>query len=93
MSEFPLARRQVHLDFHTSSLIPDIAKAFNPELFARQVKESAITSITCFGRCHHGMLYYPSLIHSDAIHPELACDDLLGEQIKACHAQGIKAPV
>lgn len=86
------APRQIHLDFHTSSLIPDIGKAFNAEQFVDTLKNAHVTSITCFARCHHGMLYYPSKVHQAAIHPHLQ-RDLLGEQLQACRAEGIKAPV
>lgn len=86
------APRQIHLDFHTSSLIPTIADKFDTKAFIQQLKKAEVTSITCFARCHHGMLYYPSKIHSAAIHPHLR-RDLLGEQLKACKAAAIKAPV
>lgn len=88
----PFPPRQIHLDFHTSALIPDIATQFDAEQFASQLKKAQVTSITCFARCHHGMLYYPSEIHHAAIHPNLQ-RDLLGEQLKICKANHIKAPV
>ncbi|OOH90548.1 hypothetical protein BMT54_04520 [Pasteurellaceae bacterium 15-036681] len=86
------APRQIHLDFHTSNLIGDVGKEFVPDEFIDTLKKAKVTSVTCFARCHHGMLYYPSEIHSSAIHPSLKCD-LLGEQLKACKKHGIKAPV
>lgn len=84
--------RQIHLDFHTSSLIPAIGEKFNADEFVQKLKDSDVTSITCFARCHHGMLYYPSKVHQAAIHPNLAFD-LLGAQLNACKKAGIKAPV
>ncbi|WP_413112246.1 alpha-L-fucosidase [Thaumasiovibrio sp. DFM-14] len=93
MNKFALAKRQVHLDFHTSSLIPDVAIEFNVETFIQQLSTAGVNSITCFGRCHHGMLYYPSNVHQDAIHPHLANRDLLAEQLGACKKAGIKAPI
>lgn len=87
-----ISPRQIHLDFHTSDLIPQIGKQFDPEQFAQTLKDAEVTSVTCFARCHHGMLYYPSKIHSAAIHPHLQ-RDLLGEQLRICRTQGIKAPV
>ena len=46
--------RQVHLDFHTSEYIPDIAADFDKEEFAKTLEEAHVDSITCFARCHHG---------------------------------------
>ena len=55
-----LAPRQIHLDFHTSEAIPDIAANFDPRTFAETARKAAVSSITVFARCHHGWLYYPS---------------------------------
>jgi hypothetical protein len=49
--------RQVHLDFHTSPLIPGVGADFEPDTFARTLREAHIDSITCFAVCHHGMFY------------------------------------
>ncbi|MGH2410724.1 MAG: beta-galactosidase, partial [Chloroflexota bacterium] len=81
--------RQVHLDFHTSPLIPGVGDDFEPEAFARALSEAHIDSITCFAVCHHGMCYYPTRIGQ--VHPSLR-RDLLGEQVAACHKQGIRVP-
>lgn len=88
-----LRYRQVHLDFHTSEYIQDIGKDFQAEEFAQTLKETYVDSITCFARCHHGWLYYPSKKFPELIHPELANHNLLLEQIEACHRNGIKVPV
>ncbi len=82
--------RQVHLDFHTSPLIPDVGADFDPEEFARTLKAAAVNSVTIFARCHHGMCYYPTRV--GAPHPSLK-RDLLGEMIEACHRHGIQAPI
>jgi hypothetical protein len=82
--------RQVHLDFHTSPLIPGVGADFDPESWARSLHEAHIDSITCFAVCHHGMCYYPTEI--GCRHPHLT-RDLLGEQIAAAHRHGIKVPV
>lgn len=58
--EKTLHYRQVHLDFHTSGLIPDIGAEFDPDEFAAAVEKAHVDSITCFARCHHGWLYYDS---------------------------------
>lgn len=91
--EQTLRYRQVHLDFHTSGLIPDIGAEFNSDEFAETVKRAHVDSITCFARCHHGWLYYDSKAMPDRIHPNLKRKDILKEQIEACHKRGIKVPI
>ncbi|MGP4039297.1 alpha-amylase family protein [Gracilibacillus sp. D59] len=88
-----LSYRQVHLDFHTSEFIPEVANQFDKQEFAKTLKESYVDSITCFARCHHGWLYYPSESRPDLIHPQLQNKNLLLDQIEACHEQGIKVPI
>ncbi|HHY83499.1 MAG TPA: beta-galactosidase [Clostridiales bacterium] len=82
--------RQVHLDFHTSEQIPGIGEKFDPEEFAQTLKEAGVDSITCFARCHHGMIYYDT--DFPGRHPHLS-RNLLKEQIGACHKAGIKVPI
>ena len=88
-----MRQRQIHLDFHTSEAIPHIGRDFNAASFADMLKEAHVDSVTCFSRCHHGWLYYPSREFPERIHPNLECSDLLGEQIKACKERNIKVPV
>ncbi|WP_032120502.1 alpha-amylase family protein [Clostridium amazonitimonense] len=88
-----LRYRQVHLDFHTSEYIEGVAKDFNKEEFVSTLKKANINSITCFARCHHGWLYYPSKNTPDLIHPNLSNNNLLIDQIKACHENDIKVPI
>ncbi len=88
-----LPRRQIHLDFHTSQLIDNIGSQFDSARFVETLISAYVDSVTCFARCHHGMLYYPSSCHANAVHPKLAEQDLLGKQIEACHKVGIKVPV
>ncbi|MCF1713691.1 beta-galactosidase trimerization domain-containing protein [Flavihumibacter sp. RY-1] len=87
-----LRYRQVHLDYHTSELIPDVAQDFDPEEFASTLKKAYVNSVTVFGRCHHGYIYHNSKKFADRIHPHLK-RNLLKEQIEACHKQGIRTPV
>jgi hypothetical protein len=82
--------RQVHLDFHTSEHIPKVGKKFSKENFQKVLKLGNLDSITCFAKCHHSWCYYPSEVGH--IHPTLDFD-LLGEQIKAAHEIGVKAPI
>ena len=88
-----LSPRQVHLDFHTSEWIEGVGARFDAETFARMAKEAAVSSMTVFARCHHGWLYYDSWRFPERVHPHLANRNLLVEQVRALHAQGIKAPV
>ncbi|MBR5742858.1 MAG: beta-galactosidase trimerization domain-containing protein, partial [Clostridia bacterium] len=90
---YMLSPRQVHLDFHTSEKIPGIGSTFDPEAFARTVKEASVSSVTVFARGHHGWLYYPSKKHPELIHPNLEAKNLLFDQIRALHREGIRAPV
>lgn len=81
--------RQVHLDFHTSELIPDVGAAFSPDEFADRLAEARVNWVTLFAKCHHGMSYYPTKVGT--IHPSLKTD-LLGQQIEACRKRGIVTP-
>lgn len=83
--------RQVHLDFHTAPVIPDIAVDFDPGEFIRTLKAGHVDSVTVFARCHHGYCYYPTEVGTP--HPHLKRPDLLGEMIEACQEAGIRAPV
>lgn len=93
MFEKQLSPRQVHLDFHTSENIPGIGSSFNMEEFAKTAKEAYVSSITVFARGHHGWLYYPSKKFPELMHPHLENKNLLLEQVKALHKEGINAPV
>lgn len=91
--DFELPFRQVHLDFHTSEAIPDVGKDFDPDDFAAALKEAHVNSVTVFGRCHHGWIYYDTKQFPERKHPNLRRPNLLKEQIEACHKRGIRAPV
>lgn len=83
--------RQVHLDFHTSAECEDVGARFDPELFARTAKMGNVDSMTVFAKCHHGFSYYPTEVGT--AHPNLAVPDLMGRQIEALHAEGLRAPI
>ncbi len=89
----PLSPRQIHLDFHTSPLIPGVASRFDAGEFARTFREASVSSVTVFARCHHGWLYYDSKKFPELVHPGLANRNLLLEQVRALHAEGLRAPV
>lgn len=88
-----LRYRQIHMDFHTSEKIEHVAERFDKREFAETLKNAHVNSVTCFARCHHGMMYYNSKKFPGLIHPELKNKNLLQDQIDACHEQGIRVPV
>ena len=88
-----LPSRQVHLDFHTSGDIKDIAIDFDAKIFAKTFKDAFVNSVNVFARCHHGYIYYDSKAFPKRVHPHLKRRDLLKEQVQALHAEGIRAPV
>ncbi|MHC5794627.1 alpha-L-fucosidase [Lacisediminihabitans sp. FW035] len=90
LSTFP--RRMVHLDFHTGPDIPDLGHDFDAAEFAQTFAEAAVDSVTVFAKDHHGHLFYDT--DRPERHPGLPRDlDLLGQQIEALHAVGIRAPI
>ena len=82
--------RQVHLDFHTSPVIPGIGKAFEKKLWQERLKTAHVDSITCFSCCHHGWSYHPTQV--GAMHPGLDFN-LLRAQIDACHEIAVNVPI
>lgn len=84
-----IRKRQVHLDFHTSGLMP-VGKTFSKEQFQAALKAGHVNSITVFSKCHHGWSYHPT--KENKIHPELTFD-LLGAQLEACKEIDVNAPV
>jgi len=86
MKELPY--RQIHLDFHTSPLIPDVGSQFDAALFASTLKQAHVNSVNIFAKCHHGMSYYPT--EHGKVHPSLSFD-LLGEMVKALKQVDIRA--
>ncbi|HIE30744.1 TPA: beta-galactosidase [Candidatus Poribacteria bacterium] len=92
MSKIDLRFRQIHLDFHTSEQIEGIGAEFDPEEFASTLEKARVNSITCFGRCHHGWIYFDTKAFPERRHPHLT-RNLLKEQIEACHARNIRVPI
>ncbi len=82
-----ISNRQIHLDFHTSGLISDVAGDFDAGAFAATLKEACVAGICLFARCHHGYCYYPTSVGT--AHPFLKEPNLLGLQLKACKDAGI----
>lgn len=87
-----LPSRQIHLDFHTSPHIRDVAVEFDPDEFARTFQNARVKSVTVFAKCHHGHLYF--ITDRAERHPGLPPQlDLLREQVEALHSVGIRAPI
>lgn len=87
-----LPTRQVHLDFHTSALIPGVGSRFDKQQFQQALKEGNLNSITVFAKCHHGLCYYPTRVGTP--HPSMPEGfDLTGAMIEAAHEIGVAAPV
>ncbi len=84
-----LRKRQVHLDFHTSELLP-VGNNFSKEQFQNALKTGHVDSITVFSKCHHGWSYHPTEVNE--MHPTLEFD-LLGAQLEACKEIDVNAPV
>jgi hypothetical protein len=82
--------RQIHLDFHTSELIPKVGAKFRKEDFQAALRMGRVNSVTVFARCHHGWCYYPTKV--GRMHPTLEFD-LLGAMMEACHEIGVRAPI
>lgn len=78
--------RQVHLDFHTSELIPDVAADWNTGEFIRTLTDARVNSINVFAKCHHGYAYYDTKI--GLRHPALKVD-LLGDMVRGCRRANI----
>lgn len=85
--------RQIHMDFHTSDKIAQVGQGFDADVFAVTLERAHVNSVTCFARCHHGMLYYDSKKYPQLVHPGLQKRNLLERQIEACHARNIRVPI
>ncbi len=88
MKDFKL--RQVHLDFHTSPLVPGVGSKFDKKHWQETLKTGHVNSITVFSKCHHGYSYHPSKVNE--MNPTLKFD-LLKAQLDACEEIGVRAPV
>jgi len=86
----PLRYRQIHLDFHTSPLIPGIGERFDKARWQDCLSAAAVDSVTLFSKCHHGVSYHPTEV--GRMHPGLKFD-LLAAQYEALKEIGINAPI
>ncbi|MEN9933585.1 MAG: hypothetical protein RLZZ387_164 [Chloroflexota bacterium] len=83
----PRPWRKIHLDFHNSQHIPSIGQAFDPDEFGDTLLRGRVDSVVVFAKDMHGYFYYPTAY--EPRHPGLEFD-LLGQQVQACRARGIK---
>jgi len=92
MAEVQHGCRQVHLDFHTSPLIPGVGSKFDAKTFIKTVKAAHVDSVTVFAKCHHGHVYFDA--EHPARHPTMPKGmDLLKAEIDALHGAGVRAPI
>ena len=70
-----LGSRRIHLDFHNSPVLK-IGEKFDPNDFIKILQEANVDGITIFGKCTHGLCYYPTKIGK--MHPGLDFDTILG---------------
>lgn len=82
--------RQIHLDFHTSPLMPDVGSEFSEENFEEALKVGHISSITLFAKCHHGYSYFPSKLN--APHPSMKTN-LLDRELAVCEKLGVRTQI
>ncbi len=80
--------RQIHLDFHTGELIPDVGADFDPHEFVATLQRAHVNSINIFAKCLHGYAYCETEIA--VRHPSLK-RDLLGEVLGVLRPAGIAA--
>lgn len=80
-------RRKIHLDFHNSQHVEQVAHEFDADEFVKTLCESHVDSIVVFAKDMHGYAYYPSEI--GPMHPGLSGRDLLAKQVAACRSAGI----
>jgi len=67
--------------------MPHIGETFDPDAFVETLRQGHVDAVTVFAKDMHGYFYYPSVF--GPVHPGLS-RDLLGEQVAACRAHGIR---
>ncbi len=83
----PRPWRKIHLDYHNSEHMPRLAEQFDPDEFGDTLARAHVDAIVVFAKDMHGYFYYPT--ESGPVHRGLSFD-LLGAQVEACRARGIK---
>jgi hypothetical protein len=80
--------RKVHIDYHNSELIPDLAADFEPREFAATLARARVESVNVCAKCIHGYAYYDTAL--GVRHPSLKID-LLSAMLAALRQAGIAA--
>ncbi|HZV72245.1 MAG TPA: alpha-amylase family protein [Conexibacter sp.] len=80
--------RKVHLDFQLDELSQGVGADFDADAFAATLLGANVDAIVVFAKNTCGWCFYPSEI--GPVHPHLVEPDLLGKQVAACRAAGIK---
>ncbi|MDW5594097.1 alpha-amylase family protein [Conexibacter stalactiti] len=84
----PRPWRKIHLDFQNGAGIRGIGSAFDADEFVATLQRAHVDAIVVFAKDTQGYCYYPSEV--SPAHPGLVEPDLLGRQVEACRAAGIK---
>jgi len=79
--------RKIHFDMHTPAQIENVGRDFDPQAFARALKESGAEAVSYFSRCSHGWSYYPTRVGLP--HPHLT-RDVFGDGVKALKREGLR---
>ncbi len=80
-------KRALQLDFHTMPGIHDFGQYWDPDQFARTLKEANISYINAAAQCNLGFCYYPTKI--GVPYPQMK-GDMFGSLREACRKEGIK---
>jgi hypothetical protein len=82
--------RKIHLDYHNPPYLADLASHYDGEQFAATMKAAEVNTVVVFGKCCHGMSYYPT--EAGTRHPSLTFD-LLGSMISHLRQVDIRSSV
>ncbi|HHV96941.1 MAG TPA: hypothetical protein GXX37_10805 [Clostridiaceae bacterium] len=81
-----LMKRAIHLDFHTMPGIYNFNDRWDPEEFARILKNAKVKYINAFAKCNLGFAYYPTKIGIP--YPGMK-GDMFGDLLRECHKNDI----
>ncbi|MBM3211136.1 hypothetical protein FJZ33_02885 [Candidatus Poribacteria bacterium] len=79
--------RKIHFDMHTPESVENVGEDFDPQAFAKSVKDAGAEAICFFARCAYGWSYYPTTVGLP--HPHLK-RDVFGEGAKAMKEEGLR---
>jgi hypothetical protein len=79
--------RKIHFDMHTPASVENVGRDFDPQAFARALKETGVEAVSYFSRCTYGWSYYPTKVGLP--HPHLT-RDVFGDGVKALKDQGLR---